>query len=642
MRFKNVGVYLLLLWGLILSPFLLYAETAYAETVVWQAPLIYSPNISREGIYESPQTHISEGIIKSITANWEFEGRVTLEVSANNGLDYHPVINGVPLNNIYPSGNQIKWRAILGKKSKLHKVKITYKDTNGVIGDFGSPRLSGFKFRKPIYIKNPGQELFNSPIKIKIAESTTKKDFDVSCDGNIEADFRDVRFTAADGQTILAHWREEILGTSPHRVATFWVKVPHIPKEGVKIYIYYGKERAQDLLDPEKVFDFFDDFSGEALNPEKWQISSELGGSLNLEESKLILKDTQVISRDFQLGRGILEFKARVEGDAGLISIVRGKRGEKTAFSESVYASKFPEAAHVIAVGGVVVANLGNPIKEGVSYLYQVTARSNELIFERYARGRKEAGINYVNISSPKKGVIGLKAESFAGSEGKVLFDWIRVRRELPSTITFEVGKGEQVSLPIFEGITYSPQGGLVLADKVNYGRYQASFKAEFPIRIITLECEDFINVLVDKDSEERKLSCGEYHYASRGEFKPGKVLVWSVDLSQPQKEIKKVRISYYPGKITVVSPNGGEVLKRGRLTRILWSAQDYEVMYPLKIEYSLDGGKRYKTIVKETLNTGHFYWEVPPEGSNNVILRISDAYSDEVYDTSDRAFRIE
>ncbi len=225
------------------------------------------------GTYELATPYITDGLIWGITANYNFSGRVTLEVSATGkNSDYVPVVNGVPLEwGGFTPGAKLMWRAKLEPGSSLTEVRIKYVDISGVLGTFGTPELTGFKFRKPIYIKgSPEGGLFNYELALKVGESSNVADCDFYLKGVLQADFRDVRFTAADKETLLPHWREYVSGSSPNRTALFWVRIPQLPADGLTIYVYYGKKLAADLSNGEVTFNFFDDFSAEMLDVEKW------------------------------------------------------------------------------------------------------------------------------------------------------------------------------------------------------------------------------------------------------------------------------------------------------------------------------------------------------------------------------------
>ena len=91
--------------------------------------------------------------------------------------------------------------------------------------------------------------------------------------------------------------------------------------------------------------------------------------------------------------------------------------------------------------------------------------------------------------------------------------------------------------------------------------------------------------------------------------------------------------------KLTVTSPNGGELWGPGFDKYITWTSQG--LSNPIKIEYSTNGGISYKTIVASTPNYGGYKWTVPNEPSANCLVKISDATNGSPSDVSDAKFEI-
>jgi len=80
--------------------------------------------------------------------------------------------------------------------------------------------------------------------------------------------------------------------------------------------------------------------------------------------------------------------------------------------------------------------------------------------------------------------------------------------------------------------------------------------------------------------------------------------------------------------KITIVSPLGGEKFIAGSKQEISWQASS-SIRY-VKIEYSLDNGKKWIEIVKnmkmDTTAESH-EWEVPCTPTSKAKIRVSDVY---------------
>jgi len=236
----------------------------YTSSIFWRAdgsgdfPL---PEI-KGATYVTNSSVPTDGLIEEVVLNWVSTGVVTLEVSVDGGRHYRKVVNGVPLTDGFVKGDRLKWRAQLEKGSVLSEVKVSYADTSGIVATFGEPELSGFKYRKKIRITGASRTLYNYQVDIMVGETQETEDCDVNCFGNTLKGFKDVRFTAADGETLLNHYLETMTGVSPARLAKIWVKVPEIPTSGVSIYMYYGSTDAKDASAVENVFEEQDENGG--------------------------------------------------------------------------------------------------------------------------------------------------------------------------------------------------------------------------------------------------------------------------------------------------------------------------------------------------------------------------------------------
>jgi len=89
---------------------------------------------------------------------------------------------------------------------------------------------------------------------------------------------------------------------------------------------------------------------------------------------------------------------------------------------------------------------------------------------------------------------------------------------------------------------------------------------------------------------------------------------------------------------LLVLSPNGGEVWDGGSRQTILWESQGS--IAAVRIDYTTDAGKTYKSIAPSAPNTGSFVWVTPIESMKTCFVRIADAGGD-VMDASDSAFGI-
>jgi hypothetical protein len=114
--------------------------------------------------------------------------------------------------------------------------------------------LTGWTYRKAITVTNASADY---QTKILIGKTSDAVGEDVDCGGNIADDFDDLRFTAADGSTLLDYWIESIADSGGTKLATVWVQNNATPD--TTLYMYYsGTETA--VSDGASTFIAFDDF----------------------------------------------------------------------------------------------------------------------------------------------------------------------------------------------------------------------------------------------------------------------------------------------------------------------------------------------------------------------------------------------
>lgn len=91
---------------------------------------------------------------------------------------------------------------------------------------------------------------------------------------------------------------------------------------------------------------------------------------------------------------------------------------------------------------------------------------------------------------------------------------------------------------------------------------------------------------------------------------------------------------------LTLISPNGGEVLSGGSAHNITWMSTG--AISSVKLEYSINNGASYNTIIASTPNNGSFSWIVPAENTTQALVRISDAADGDPLDVSNAVFSID
>ena len=105
---------------------------------------------------------------------------------------------------------------------------------------------------------------------------------------NALSDGSDIRFEK-DGK-LLDHFIEEF--DTENEESIVWVKVPEIPANGeVSLILKYGDGGQVKESDGEATFDFFDDFSGNSLDTDKWNKVDENGGVIEVSDGELIVSN---------------------------------------------------------------------------------------------------------------------------------------------------------------------------------------------------------------------------------------------------------------------------------------------------------------------------------------------------------------
>lgn len=90
---------------------------------------------------------------------------------------------------------------------------------------------------------------------------------------------------------------------------------------------------------------------------------------------------------------------------------------------------------------------------------------------------------------------------------------------------------------------------------------------------------------------------------------------------------------------VAVTAPNGGENLTGGASTNITWTSTGS--IANVSLEYSLDGGSTWTTILSSTPNDGSQAWTVPSSATTQGRVRVADAANASTNDISNANFTI-
>jgi len=124
---------------------------------------------------------------------------------------------------------------------------------------------------------------------------------------NMQPDFVDVRFTGADGETLLPHWKESYVSSTS---AVFWIKVPTVPAQPgtTTLYLYYGNPLSQSRSDIHETFLFGDDFEDADWTNSHWQSIlgswSVTGGVYKGTGDDAVIRNSEVIPEESRVMEG--------------------------------------------------------------------------------------------------------------------------------------------------------------------------------------------------------------------------------------------------------------------------------------------------------------------------------------------------
>jgi len=282
--------------------------------------------------------------------------------------------------------------------------------------------LDDWKYRTRISIYNPSQTE-PLPGNFQIMIILTKENFDYS---HVKDDGSDIRFWDNGN---LDYWIER---WNPNGISVIWVKIPPLPLHTYSvdtnstryIYMYYGNPNAVSLSNGSRTFDFFDDFSGNTIDTNKWDVYNN--PNVEVKDGYLILwGEASIVTKDAHIQDGVIETKAGVSGLSPLESSLFARCENKIApyYSHAYYFSSgnFTDQTKNLAIwkGNILLANdsLNTPQEDEIWHRLQLSLDGNTIVACRYV---------YWD-SSYQNGTFGLCRT--VESSSATYFDWILVRK---------------------------------------------------------------------------------------------------------------------------------------------------------------------------------------------------------------------
>ncbi len=164
-----------------------------------------------------------------------------------------------------------------------------------------------FGYRQIVAITNAGSAQTDFQVAVTLDTAT------LITAGKMQSNCNDIRITDTNGR-LLPYWIET--GTTGAggkacnaSTTQVWTKIPSIPTSGQTLYLYYGNPQASSYSDGNKVFEFFDDFSGSSIDSSKWSQGtigatsgtsfSQSGGTLAGGNSNRYIQSVKAFTGDY-------------------------------------------------------------------------------------------------------------------------------------------------------------------------------------------------------------------------------------------------------------------------------------------------------------------------------------------------------
>ena len=317
-------------------------------------------------------------------------------------------------------------------------------------------------FRKSHLITGSAGAGTNYQIRI-VAHKATGTDgaADVYLGSNVRDDFGDVRFTAADGTTLLSYWIETGSVTSGSQAA-FWVQVAANLNTNQNIYIYYGNSSAISTSDGTGTFLLFDDFTGATLDGTKW--TKRNGGTLSFSGGLMTVTTINSDpSKIIATGGGITAdnnaIVARFEVTAGTNTDERAGLGVRTANATSPVGynyifHNFSSLNNIDFLNDQV--SYGSPVNFSWSKntFYTMEAFTNSTnIYGRVNYGSWNSQ-SISSLGTPTRGTnfLALNIGSFTGAT--TVWDWAFIRKAITTEPANSTWGAEQTAPPAITGFS--------------------------------------------------------------------------------------------------------------------------------------------------------------------------------------------
>lgn len=195
--------------------------------------------------------------------------------------------------------------------------------------------LDPWQYRKTVKLKRASGAVYSYPMKLLVGESSGAVGEQVDLNAKCKTDFSDLRFTGADGVTLLNYWIESISGVSPNQLATIWINFPFIDTADTTFYMYYGNAAASAVSSGVNTFDKFENFEWGADEDNLSTSGGSLTWTLDGGEAKIDTAKAYGGTRSGRISNG----STTVKFPLNVTSDVLGKRIQFRFYKENACAN---------------------------------------------------------------------------------------------------------------------------------------------------------------------------------------------------------------------------------------------------------------------------------------------------------------
>ncbi|MCR4330073.1 MAG: DUF2341 domain-containing protein [Candidatus Roizmanbacteria bacterium] len=174
-----------------------------------------------------------------------------------------------------------------------------------------------FQYRQRVNITNAGSAQTDYQVAITLDTAT------LITAGKMQSNCADIRITSTNGKQ-LPYWIETGANGCNTAATAIWTKIPTLHTSGNTVYVYYGNSSAISAQDGDKVFTFFDDFSGSTIDSTKWTQGTiaatsgtdfaQTGGNLTGGNTNRYIQSVSAYTGDYIAESRVYETTAVVNG----------------------------------------------------------------------------------------------------------------------------------------------------------------------------------------------------------------------------------------------------------------------------------------------------------------------------------------